>query len=81
MPGVIAYETWSDFSEILAECGVDVEAVPEERRAEVVASYPYGPFDDDAADADLEWGKTGGPWFSHMAEQLRAEGFSFEEAQ
>lgn len=70
----IDYDTWEDFADLLRARGrINPDLVATERRAEIVASYPHGPFANDGSH-DLLWEVTGGPWFDRLEDQLIGEG-------
>ena len=81
--GVIGYDRWEDFAATLTvrarvdsdSAGVDVDRVPDERRAAIVASWTFGPFHQAAPDADAWWTTVGGPWFDGLQNTLIADGY------
>ena len=55
--------------------GVDVDRVPDPRRAEIVAAWTFGPFHQAAPGADAWWTRVGGPWFDRLQKTLIADGY------
>ncbi len=76
---IIEYDSWADFVGLLAERGVDVERVPEDRRNEVVAAWTYGPYVEGGHDSDQWWSLYGGPWADAQADVLLTEGYGHTE--
>jgi len=80
---VIGYDRWEHFAATLTDrtriepdaAGVDVDRVPEPRRAEIVAAWRFGAFDQRADGADAWWTSVGGPWFDRLQEALIAHGY------
>ena len=85
--GVIGYDRWEDFAGTLTDRartdpdggGVDVDRVPDHRRAEIVAAWRFGAFDQSAQGADAWWTATGGPWFDRVQEALIADGYGLAD--
>jgi hypothetical protein len=78
---VIAYDRWQDFADLLEARGrINTAAIPEQRREEIVASWPHGAYIDGADpnsadyDADRWWEENGGPWFDELEHDLGREG-------